>query len=28
MLDALSHAYVAPRQVPPGAFLPQDQERA
>ena len=27
MLDALSHAYVAPRQVPPGAFVPQDQER-
>ena len=28
MLDALYHAYVAPRQVPPGAFVPQDQERA
>ncbi len=28
MLDALSHAYVAPRQVPPGAFVPQDQERS
>ena len=23
MLDALYHAYVAPRQVPPGAFVPQ-----
>jgi pyrroloquinoline-quinone synthase len=22
MLDALSHAYVAPGQVPPGAFVP------
>ena len=28
MLDALSHAYVAPRQVPPGAFVPHDQEHA
>jgi coenzyme PQQ biosynthesis protein C len=24
MLDALYHAYVAPKQVPPGAFVPQD----
>jgi coenzyme PQQ biosynthesis protein C len=24
MLDALYHAYVAPRQVPPGAFVPED----
>jgi coenzyme PQQ biosynthesis protein C len=24
MLDALYHAYVAPRHVPPGAFLPED----
>ena len=24
MLDALHHAYVAPRHVPPGAFVPQD----
>jgi coenzyme PQQ biosynthesis protein C len=24
MLDALSHAYVAPKQVPPGAFVPKD----
>jgi coenzyme PQQ biosynthesis protein C len=24
MLDALHHAYVAPRQVPPGAFVPED----
>jgi len=24
MLDALYHAYVAPKQVPPGAFAPQD----
>jgi pyrroloquinoline-quinone synthase len=22
MLDALYHAYVAPKQVPPGAFVP------
>jgi coenzyme PQQ biosynthesis protein C len=28
MLDALHHAYVAPKHVPPGAFVPQDQERA
>jgi coenzyme PQQ biosynthesis protein C len=25
MLDALYHAYVAPRHVPPGAFVPKDQ---
>jgi pyrroloquinoline-quinone synthase len=25
MLDALYHAYVAPGQVPPGAFIPEDQ---
>ncbi len=25
MLDALSHAYVAPKNVPPGAFVPEDQ---
>ena len=25
MLDALYHAYVAPKQVPPGAFVPEDQ---
>lgn len=24
MLDALEHAYVAPKHVPPGAFVPQD----
>jgi len=24
MLDALSHAYVSPGHVPPGAFKPQD----
>src|SRR5712692_5236565 len=24
MLDALSHAYVAPKHVPPGAFVPKD----
>ena len=24
MLDALQHAYVAPKQVPPGAFVPAD----
>jgi coenzyme PQQ biosynthesis protein C len=24
MLDALYHAYVAPRHVPPGAFVPED----
>jgi pyrroloquinoline-quinone synthase len=28
MLDALYHAYVAPRHVPPGAFVPQDRESA
>jgi hypothetical protein len=22
MLDALYHAYVAPKQIPPGAFVP------
>src|SRR5215470_8184239 len=26
-LDALYHAYVAPRQVSPGAFIPADQEQ-
>jgi coenzyme PQQ biosynthesis protein C len=26
MLDALYHAYVAPRHVPPGAFVPRDHE--
>jgi coenzyme PQQ biosynthesis protein C len=25
MLDALYHAYVAPRHVPPGSFVPKDQ---
>jgi pyrroloquinoline-quinone synthase len=25
MLDALHHAYVAPKHVPPGAFVPEDQ---
>jgi coenzyme PQQ biosynthesis protein C len=25
MLDALYHAYVNPKQVPPGAFVPEDQ---
>jgi coenzyme PQQ biosynthesis protein C len=25
MLDALNHAYVAPKHVPPGAFVPEDQ---
>jgi hypothetical protein len=24
MLDALHHAYVAPKHVPPGAFVPED----
>ena len=24
MLDALHHAYVAPRHIPPGAFVPED----
>ena len=24
MLDALYHAYVAPKLVPPGAFVPAD----
>jgi len=27
MLDALYHAYVAPRHIPPGAFAPQDQDQ-
>jgi coenzyme PQQ biosynthesis protein C len=27
MLDAVFHAYVAPRHVPPGAFVPHDQEQ-
>jgi coenzyme PQQ biosynthesis protein C len=27
MLDALYHAYVAPKHIPPGAFVPKDQER-
>jgi len=26
MLDALHHAYVAPKHVPPGAFVPADQD--
>jgi coenzyme PQQ biosynthesis protein C len=26
MLDALYYAYVAPKQVPPGAFVPEDQD--
>ena len=26
MLDALYHAYVAPRHIPPGAFVPDDEE--
>jgi coenzyme PQQ biosynthesis protein C len=26
MLDALHHAYVAPKHVPPGAFVPEDHE--
>jgi hypothetical protein len=25
MLDVLYHAYVAPKQVPPGAFVPDDK---
>jgi coenzyme PQQ biosynthesis protein C len=28
MLDALHHAYVEPKHVPPGAFVPADQEAA
>jgi hypothetical protein len=24
MLDALHHAYVEPKHVPPGAFVPQE----
>jgi coenzyme PQQ biosynthesis protein C len=27
MLDALYHAYVAPRHVPPGAFVPEDHQQ-
>jgi coenzyme PQQ biosynthesis protein C len=26
MLDALYHAYVAPKHIPPGAFVPEDRE--
>jgi len=26
MLDALYHAYVAPGHIPPGAFVPGDEE--
>jgi coenzyme PQQ biosynthesis protein C len=26
LLDALYHAYVAPRHIPPGAFIPKDQD--
>jgi len=25
MLDALYHAYVAPKHIPPGAFVPEDR---
>src|SRR3989442_501003 len=28
MLDALYHAYVAPKHIPPGAFVPQDWRSA
>jgi len=28
MLDALYHAYVAPKHIPPGAFVPQDWNTA
>jgi len=28
MLDALYHAYVAPKHIPPGAFVPEDQRRS
>src|SRR5262250_1493541 len=28
MLDALYHAYVAPKHIPPGAFVPQDWRRS
>jgi len=28
MLDALYHAYVAPKHVPPGAFVPKDGSSA
>jgi hypothetical protein len=27
-LDALYHAYVAPKHVPPGAFVPKDGSSA
>jgi hypothetical protein len=27
MLDALYHAYVAPKHIPPGAFVPEDWRR-
>ena len=27
MLDALYHAYVAPKHIPPGAFVPKDEDR-
>jgi pyrroloquinoline-quinone synthase len=27
MLDALYHAYVDPKMPPPGAFVPQEQQR-
>jgi hypothetical protein len=28
MLDALYYAYVAPKHIPPGAFVPQDWRRS
>jgi pyrroloquinoline quinone biosynthesis protein D len=28
MLDALYHAYVAPKHIPPGAFVPEDWRRS
>ena len=28
MLDALYHAYVAPKHIPPGAFVPEDGRRS
>jgi coenzyme PQQ biosynthesis protein C len=28
MLDALHHAYVAPKHIPPGAFVPEDWRSA
>ena len=28
MLDALHHAYVAPKHIPPGAFVPEDGRRS